>query len=112
MQNIKEYLINEAVGEMPQTSEIYDNVNALLYAIKKWHNAGVKSAGKNSPFVKSFEKGIETFIKDCVINMDYLQDDIDELLDTYSSIQGFKKITKDDDWGKIQDVFVNFVLKK
>ncbi len=96
-----------------KTSKEYDNIYALLKDLKEWYNYGVEHAkkfdGKHSPYIKSFTGGVENFVKTAIVDsLEYMGDDVTNNLNSTLSLN----LTDDDDFDKVGDKLVKYVLGK
>lgn len=96
-----------------KTSKEYDKVYALIKALKDWYNYGVehakKDGGMNSPYVKSFTNGVNDFVKNTIVDsLEYMGDDVTNSLISMLSLD----VNTDDDFGKIGDALVKYILGK
>lgn len=57
----------------------------LIEALKSWYNEGVGAGkGSNSPYIKTFENLIITFVEDCIMSSDMNDKFKDDICDTYN----------------------------
>ena len=73
-------------------------------AVKEWHDLGTRG-NKKSAYVKTFEDGIEKFIRESIIVMDYVESIIDKVIEEYKI-----NVDPEADWSEIQDAFVKYVI--
>ena len=73
-------------------------------AVKEWHDWGTRG-NKKSAYVKTFEDGIEKFIRESIIVMDYVESIIDKVIEEYKI-----NVDPEADWSEIQDAFVKYVI--
>lgn len=95
-----------------KTSEEYDKIDALIKALKNWYNYGVehakKDGGMNSPYVKSFTKGVNDFVKNTIVDsLEYMGDDVTNNLISILSLD----VNIDDDFDKIGDALVKYITQ-
>lgn len=96
-----------------KTSKEYDNIYALLKALKEWYTYEVEHAkkfdGKHSPYIKSFTDGVENFIKTTIVDsLEYIGDDVTNNLNSTLSLN----LNVYDDFDKVGDALVKYVLGK
>ena len=96
-----------------KTSDEYDKIYALIKSLKDWYNYGVEHARKNgemnSPYIKSFTNGLEKFIKTSIIDsLEYMGDDVTNSLISMLSLD----VKTDDDFDKIGNALVKYIIKK
>ena len=96
-----------------KTSKEFDTVFSLIKTLKDWYNYGVEHARKNdemnSPYIKSFTNGLEKFIKTSIIDsLEYMGDDVTNSLISMLSLD----VKTDDDFDKIDDALVKYIIKK
>lgn len=106
-------IVNKILEEKFKTSTEYDKTYALIKSLKDWYNYGVEHARKNdgihSPYVKSFTNGVDKFVKNTIIDsLEYMGDDVINNLISMLSLN----VNADDDFGKIGDELVKYILGK
>ena len=97
-----------------KTSKEFDTVFSLIKTLKDWYNCGVeyakKDGGMDSTYViKSFTNGTEKFIKTSIVDsLEYMGDDVTNNVISMLSLD----VNADDDYDKIGDALVKYIIKK
>lgn len=69
--------------------------------VKEWHDLGTRG-NKKSAYVKTFEDGIEKFIRESIIVMDYVESIIDKVIEEYKI-----NVDPEADWVKFRTHLLN-----
>ena len=109
MKNIQDAILESTF----KTSTEYDKISALIKSLKDWYNYGVEHARKNdgmhSPYIKSFTNGVEKFVKTTIIDsLEYMGNDVTNEIIGVLSLD----VNTDDDFDKIGDALVKYIIKK
>lgn len=97
------------INESTKDGNLYGETIKIIDALKDWHDFAVKGNSKElkSDYIKEFEAGIEKFIRESVIVMDYVDGVITQVIAAYDL-----DIDPESDWNKIQDAFVKYIIEK
>ena len=109
MKTIYDTILEGNIKRTPEFTKTY----TLIKALKDWYNYGVEHAkedgGPSSPYVKSFNNGVEEFVKNTIMDgLEYMGDDT-----TNEIILAFSLDVKDDDgYDKITEELIKYIMKK
>ena len=95
------------VAKLFETKEplSFTNTVNLIDSIKTWYQYISMQLEDSEYLEKNVKKNVSTFINDTIINADYMDEIIGQLIEHYKL-----NIESKDDWTKIQEAFIDYIF--